>query len=86
MGTVGAAIGSAGIQPLKDLRGRSDRSGRRLRSTVVGIVDELASAASLVQGGADEGVPAVLIRGVEWAPEETGARSIVRPADRDLFR
>jgi coenzyme F420-0:L-glutamate ligase / coenzyme F420-1:gamma-L-glutamate ligase len=50
LGTVGTAIGAAGCPALLDLRGRSDRNGRALRTTEVGIADEMAAAASILMG------------------------------------
>jgi coenzyme F420-0:L-glutamate ligase/coenzyme F420-1:gamma-L-glutamate ligase len=89
-GSVGVAIGAAGIGAVEDLRGRPDLFGRLLRHSTVGVVDELAAAASLVMGQADEGVPAVLVRGARFGrpPEadDAGARAVQRPHDRDLFR
>ena len=85
-GTAGVAIGVAGLPALIDLRGRPDLFGRKLEVSVIGFADEVAAAASLAMGQADEALPAVLIRGLSWsAPESTGA-AIVRPADEDLFR
>ncbi|MBT5050846.1 MAG: coenzyme F420-0:L-glutamate ligase [Rhodospirillaceae bacterium] len=85
-GTVGAAIGAAGIEALLDLNGRPDLFDRPLQSTQVGLADELAAAASLVMGQADEGRPAVLIRGLAGGRGEGTAADLVRPRDQDLFR
>jgi coenzyme F420-0:L-glutamate ligase/coenzyme F420-1:gamma-L-glutamate ligase len=86
LGTSGVAIGAAGVPALSDLRGRHDRFGRTLRITMVGTADELAAAGSLVMGQADEGLPAVLVRG--WRPNAPAGRAadLVRPVDQDLFR
>jgi coenzyme F420-0:L-glutamate ligase / coenzyme F420-1:gamma-L-glutamate ligase len=85
-GTVGVAIGAAGLPALHDLRGRPDLFGRELLSTEVGLADELASAASLLMGQADEGCPAILVRGMRWERREGQARELIRPAQMDLFR
>lgn len=85
-GTVGVALGAAGVPALLDLRGRPDLFDRTLRATEVGLADELASAASIVMGQADEGRPVVLLRGVPYARREGCARELVRPRERDLFR
>lgn len=85
-GTVGAAIGAAGIEALLDLNGQPDLFDRPLQSTQVGLADELAAAASLVMGQADEGRPAVLIRGLAGGRGEGTAADLVRPRDQDLFR
>ena len=86
MGTVGTAIGASGIPALLDLRGRPDLHGRPLESTEIGLADELAAAASLAMGQADEGTPIVLARGVPYARREGSARELLRPKDMDLFR
>lgn len=85
-GTVGVAIGVAGMQALRDLRGQPDRHGRQLRVTEVGAADELAAAASIVMGQAAEGRPAVLARGVPGVPAPGCAHELVRPRQFDLFR
>ena len=85
-GTVGAAIGAAGIEALLDLNGRPDLFDRPLQSTQVGLADELAAAASLVMGQADEGRPAVLIRGLAGGQGEGSAADLVRSKEQDLFR
>ena len=72
-GTTGVAIGAAGLPVLIDLRGRPDLFGRTLEVSVIGFADEIAAAASLVMGQADEASPVVLIRGLRWsAPELHG--------------
>ena len=85
-GTVGIAIGVAGLPGLVDLRGQPDLFGRILEVSIIGFADEIAAAASLLMGQASEGQPAVLVSGLAWrAPEGTGA-DLVRPASEDLFR
>lgn len=86
MGTVGTAVGVAGIPALLDLRGRPDRNGRILRTTDLGVADEVAAAASLMMGQAGEGRPAVLVRGFPYAAAGGSARDLVRPRIMDLFR
>jgi coenzyme F420-0:L-glutamate ligase/coenzyme F420-1:gamma-L-glutamate ligase len=85
-GTVGAAIGAAGIEALLDLNGEPDLFDRPLQSTQVGLADELAATASLVMGQADEGRPVVLIRGLEFGHGQGSAADLVRARDQDLFR
>lgn len=85
-GSVGVALGVAGLPALLDLRGRPDLFERRLRITEVGLADELASAASIVMGQADEGRPVVLARGVPYGRREGCALELVRPRELDLFR
>lgn len=85
-GTVGVALGAAGLPALVDKRGRCDLFGRTLRATVIGFADEIAAAASLVMGQADEGLPVVLLRGLLWSAESTGAATLIRHEGEDLFR
>ena len=85
-GIIGMALGAAGLPSLVDLRGRTDLFGRPLAVTEVGLGDELAAAASILQGQADEGRPVVLVRGlVPEGPTADGA-ALVRSQADDLFR
>jgi coenzyme F420-0:L-glutamate ligase/coenzyme F420-1:gamma-L-glutamate ligase len=86
LGTVGIAIGVAGLPALLDLRGIPDRTGRPLRITEVGVADELAAAASLMMGQANEGRPVVHIRGFPYARRDGNAAELIRPKQLDLFR
>ncbi|MBV8766361.1 MAG: coenzyme F420-0:L-glutamate ligase [Hyphomicrobiales bacterium] len=86
LGTVGLAIGAAGVPSLWDRRGEADLSGRRLEATEVGFADAVAAAAVLVMGEAAEGRPAALVRGLEWKAEERPASALVRPKSQDMFR
>ncbi|NPA91222.1 MAG: coenzyme F420-0:L-glutamate ligase [Chloroflexi bacterium] len=86
LGTVGVAIGLAGLHPLTDRRGDPDLTGRTLHVTVVGTADELAAAASAVMGQADEAIPAVHIRGARFQPGDGRLQDLLRPKERDLFR
>ncbi|MBO0710414.1 MAG: coenzyme F420-0:L-glutamate ligase [Acetobacteraceae bacterium] len=85
-GTVGVAIGAAGLPALIDLRGSPDMFGRRLEVTVVGFADEIAAAAGLVMGQADERQPVVVIRGLRWRMPSVPARELIRPPAEDLFQ
>jgi coenzyme F420-0:L-glutamate ligase/coenzyme F420-1:gamma-L-glutamate ligase len=85
-GTAGIAIGVAGLPALIDLRGRPDLFGRKLEVSIIGFADEVAAAASLVMGQADEAAPVVLIRGLRWSAPESTAASIIRSPNEDLFR
>lgn len=86
MGTVGVAIGLAGVPGLVDLRGKPDLFGYRLRITQVGAGDELAAAASLVMGQAAEGTPVVHVRGFPYPLREASLVELLRSIDQDLFR
>lgn len=86
-GVTGTAIGVAGLPALVDMRGKqTDRQGRVLRVTQVAAADELAAAASLLMGQADEGTPAVLARGLPYALREGSVSELIRPKHEDLFR
>ena len=85
-GAIGVAIGVAGLPGVEDLRGKSDLFGYQLQVTTIGQADQIASAASLLQGQADEGHPIVHIRGVPLNRREGSARELVRPKEHDMFR
>lgn len=84
-GLVDVAIGVAGMEPILDLRGTPDGQGRVLEVTEVAVADEVAAAAELVMGKAN-GVPAVLVRGVQYRPGEGRASDMVRSPGQDMFR
>ena len=86
VGTVGVAIGCAGIVAIQDLRGSADLFGRALTVTVVGHADQIAAAASLLMGQGGEGRPIVLVRGLTRAGLVKPASALLRPAGEDLFR
>jgi coenzyme F420-0:L-glutamate ligase/coenzyme F420-1:gamma-L-glutamate ligase len=69
-----------------DWRGHPDLFGRTLEVTITGFADEIAAAASLAQGQADEATPIVLVRGLSWSAPEAPASALVRPPENDLFR
>jgi coenzyme F420-0:L-glutamate ligase / coenzyme F420-1:gamma-L-glutamate ligase len=85
-GTVGTAIGLAGPPGLWDMRGLPDRNGRVLKATEVGIADELAAAASLLMGQADESLPVVHVRGFPLAFRTSSMKELIRDRNIDLFR
>ena len=85
-GTTGTALGAAGLPSLVDMRGHADLYGRELRVTEIGFADEIAAAASLLMGQADEAIPAVLIRGLIWSAQPQPASALIRTADEDMFR
>jgi coenzyme F420-0:L-glutamate ligase/coenzyme F420-1:gamma-L-glutamate ligase len=85
-GTVGVAIGAAGLPAYVDLRGHPDLFGRVLLVTEIGFADEIAAAAGLLMGQADEAVPIVLVRGLAWSAPDMPAAALVRPVEHDLFR
>lgn len=85
-GTVGSAIGIAGLPGLEDLRGKPDLFGYTLQVTTVGVADELAAAASLVMGQAAEGTPVAHVRGFPYPLRDASLKELIRPRDQDLFR
>jgi coenzyme F420-0:L-glutamate ligase/coenzyme F420-1:gamma-L-glutamate ligase len=86
MGTTGAALGVAGLSALHDYRGRDDLFGRELIVSVEAVADELAGAANILMGQADEGAPVVIVRGFASMDEGGSARDLLRPREGDLFR
>ena len=85
-GTVGIAIGTAGLQPLFNQVGGKDMFGNVLEVTEPAVADELAAAASLLMGQAAEACPVVLVRGAGLAVAETGSASLLRDRSMDMFR
>jgi coenzyme F420-0:L-glutamate ligase / coenzyme F420-1:gamma-L-glutamate ligase len=86
LGTVGLAVGAAGVPSLWDRRGEKDLSGRPLEVTEVAFADAVAAAAVLAMGEAAEGRPAALVRGLDWSAKIRPAAALVRPKAEDLFR
>jgi coenzyme F420-0:L-glutamate ligase/coenzyme F420-1:gamma-L-glutamate ligase len=87
-GAVGVCIGAAGLDPVVSLVGRPDLYGYMLRTSSEAVADELAGAATLVQGQCAEAIPVVLIRGLALAgsADDGGAARLLRDPSRDLFR
>lgn len=86
VGEINVAIGVAGIKPIRDRRGEKDLFGYVLRIKQTAIADELSSAAELVIGQADEGVPVAIIRGYKYPKsEDAKATELIRPRETDLF-
>lgn len=86
VGNVGVAIGVSGLPSVQDLRGSRDLYGRALEVTQVAYADLVASAAHLLCGEADEGLPAVLIRGLNFQSANGRATDMIRAAEHDLYR
>ena len=88
LGQSEVAIGSAGLRPLDDWRGRRDAEGRKLAATLIAIADEAAAAGDLVRDKTSR-VPAAIVRGLERHVTEDdgpGAAALIRPRAEDLFR
>lgn len=86
VGTVNFAIGVAGISPIEDIRGQLDLFGYELKSTLIARVDEVAAAAGLVMGQADEGTPVIVVRGVKYTHINGSAKDLIRDQQTDVFR
>ena len=90
VGAIGTAIGCSGIKPLWVRIGDKDLYGRALETTEVATADELAAAASLLMGQADEGIPIVLVKGFSafetLRDTEAGIDQLIRPKEFDAFR
>ena len=84
LGIANVAIGAAGIEVLRDLRGVHDPAGYELNATVIALADEIAAAAELVMGKTER-VPVAVVRGLDVRGDGT-ARELVIPAEFDLFR
>ena len=86
LGTIGGAIGSAGIQVLDDRRGLHDIYGREMKVTMINRADSIATAATLVMGETTERTPVALVRGFAQEDHAQTARDIIRPLEEDMFR
>ncbi|MEL6179529.1 MAG: coenzyme F420-0:L-glutamate ligase, partial [Myxococcota bacterium] len=86
LGTVGTALGVAGPAALWDRRGAVDLDGRPLKHTTVALGDQIAAAADMVAGQANEARPVMLVRGLQWSPvPDASARDLQRPPHKDLY-
>lgn len=89
IGTVGTAIGCAGLGALQDRRGEIDLFGRTLQATIVAVADSVAAMAVLAMGEGAEGTPVAIVRGADrWvmAEDGAGAGAVLRPLAEDMFR
>lgn len=85
-GEINIAIGTSGFEPLRDRRGENDLFGYKIRIKRTAIADELASAAELVIGQTNEGIPVAIIRGYNYPKSETANATIMtRSPEDDLF-
>ncbi|MGB1250689.1 MAG: coenzyme F420-0:L-glutamate ligase [Candidatus Promineifilaceae bacterium] len=85
-GTIGVAIGVAGMPAILDKRGTEDRYGFVLKHTDIGVADEIAAASGLLMGQAAESTPIILIRGLTLPAANGRASDIYRPKQFDLYR
>lgn len=84
-GTVGFALGVAGLPAVWDGRGASDRHGRTLEATESAVADSIAAAADLVAGQGDEGRPLTLVRGLTFSPSDESSTTLLRDPENDLY-
>jgi coenzyme F420-0:L-glutamate ligase/coenzyme F420-1:gamma-L-glutamate ligase len=84
-GTVGFAVGVAGVPAVWDRRGDVDRHGRVLEATESGVADSVAAAADLVAGQADEGRPFTLVRGLRFERSNDSSDALLRDLENDLY-
>ena len=85
VGTVGVAVGVAGMPAVFDQRGRHDLHGRELQFTITAVADQIAAAADLVAGQSDEGRPVIHVRGLRFAPAVSSASELLRDPEVDLY-
>lgn len=85
VGTVGAAVGAAGVPALWDQVGRPDLHGRKLEHTVTAFADQVAAAADLLAGQADEGRPVVVVRGLKLPAGASTVAPLLRAPEADLY-
>ena len=84
-GIINVAIGAAGLETLIDYRGQYDPYGYLMSASMLAVGDELASAAELVMGKVAQR-PLAVVRGYAWRPSDAGARPLLMPPERDMFR
>ncbi|MCK4885528.1 coenzyme F420-0:L-glutamate ligase [Candidatus Bathyarchaeota archaeon] len=85
-GEINIALGVSGFEPLRDRRGEKDLFGYKIKVKKTAIADELASAAELVIGQTNEGIPVAIIRGYPYPKsEKANATKLIRPREKDLF-
>lgn len=84
-GLTNAAIGIAGMKPLKDFRGQHDDHGKELSATILAVGDEIAAATGLLMRKASR-IPVVVVRGYYFEHKEGSAKELLRPKEKDLFR
>ncbi|BAP63099.1 coenzyme F420-0:L-glutamate ligase [Methanococcus maripaludis] len=85
-GSCGIAIGVSGVCGLWDRKGEKDLFGRELKTTEVGIADELAATASAVMGQSNEGIPLVIIRNAPVPFTNGTGKELIRKKEEDVFR
>jgi coenzyme F420-0:L-glutamate ligase/coenzyme F420-1:gamma-L-glutamate ligase len=86
-GVTNFALASHNIQSLIDLKGEEDMFGNKLKGTEIAAADELASAAGLLMGQSDEGIPVVIIKGFNRGSyQANNAFDLIVNENDDLYR
>ena len=86
-GVTNFALASHNIQSLIDLKGDEDMFGNKLKGTEIATADELASAAGLLMGQSDEGIPVVVIKGFNRSSYQiNNAFDLIVNENDDLYR
>lgn len=87
LGQTGVSIGIYKIKPIKCWIGKTDLFGKTLEITEEAIVDELAGAANLLMGEGADGIPVIVIRGLDYYSEDiTYIKEIYRPEEKDIIK
>ena len=87
LGAVNIAIGVSGLKPIKSEIGKKDLFGYVMKVSTIGIADEIASAAELLQGQAAEGSPIIVVRGYKFDLDLNGsAQELNRLEENRLFK
>ncbi len=84
-GAVNLAIGVAGMSSFIRNVGKKDLYGYELRGSLVCLADEIASSAELIMGQTNEGIPVVIVRGVNFEKADGSASEILRADEENLF-
>lgn len=85
VGSVGIAVGVSGVPAVFDQRGKKDLFGRELESTITALADQIAAAADLVSGQADEARPITIVRGLSFDIVASSAAQLLRGSSTDLY-
>lgn len=85
LGQTNIAIGIAGINALKNYKGKPDMFGKIMKVTEIAIVDEIAGAAELVMGKT-RGIPIAIVRNVTYSKRNSSITKIIRKENKDIFR
>ncbi len=76
-GTLDFAVGSSGIAPITKEFGSPDLYGRPKFGGLDIVVDEVSAVAALMMKQSSEGVPAVIIRGLDYEKSEEGVSQLL---------